>query len=189
MAAFTRWSYLVAAEEGLMPITADRFHNVHFTVPGSHISVTSAIWASLAAGLAFLALEMIMVPLFMGMSPWAPPRMIAAIAMGRDVLPPPDTFDFGIVGTAVVIHFVLSLIYAFIFAFVAKGRSTSSAMLLGAGFGLVLYVVNFYGFTAVFPWFADARNWVSVFAHLVYGVVLGGTYAACANRARTTPAL
>lgn len=168
-----------------MPITADRFHNIHFTVPGSHISVTSAIWASLAAGLVFLVLEMIMVPLFMGMSPWAPPRMIAAIVMGRDVLPPPDTFNFGIVAAAVLIHFTLSLIYAFIFAFVAKGRSLQGATLLGAGFGLVLYLVNFYGFTAAFPWFADARNWISVFAHLVYGAVLGVSYAVCADRQRS----
>lgn len=168
-----------------MPITADRFHNIHFTVPGSHISVTAAIWAGLAAGLVFLVLEMIMAPLFMGMSPWAPPRMIAAIAMGRDVLPPPATFDLGIVGTAVLVHFTLSLIYAFIFAFVAKGRSLQGATWLGAGFGLVLYLVNFYGFTAAFPWFADARNWISVFAHLVYGAVLGVSYAVCADRQRS----
>ena len=171
-----------------MPITADRFHNVHFTVPGSHISVTSAVWAGLAAGLAFLVLEMVMALLVMGMSPWAPLRMIAAIAMGRDVLQPPDTFASGIIGAAVLIHFALSLVYAFIFALVAKGRSVRSATLLGTGFGLVLYLVNFFGVTAALPWFADARNWISVFAHLVYGAVLGVTYAVCANRQRRTSA-
>lgn len=172
-----------------MPTTiTDRFHNVHFTVPGSHISIASAIWAGLAAGLVFLALEMIMVPLFMGMSAWAPPRMIAAIAMGPGVLPPPATFDMGIVGAAVVVHLVLSLMYAFVFAFFAKGRSVQGATLLGAGFGLLLYLVNFYGFTSMFPWFADARNWISVSAHLVYGAVLGATYAACAKRDLSTPA-
>ena len=37
-------------------------------------------------------MEMEMVPLFVGGSPWGPPRMIAAIGMGRGVLPPPDSF-------------------------------------------------------------------------------------------------
>jgi hypothetical protein len=172
-----------------MPTTdTDRLHDIHFTAPGSHISIASAVWAGLVAGMVFMALEMIMVSMFMGMSAWAPPRMIAAIAMGRDVLPPPDSFNMAIVGTAIVVHLALSLIYAFIFAFVAKGRSINSATMLGAGFGLLLYAVNFYGFTAVFPWFADARNWISVFAHLVYGAVLGATYAACANRKLRPPA-
>lgn len=165
-----------------MPATiTDRFHNVHFTVPGSHISAKSAVWAALAAGLVFLVLEMLMVSVFMGMSPWAPPRMIAAIAMGREVLPPPDTFNIGIVMVALIVHLVLSLAYAFVFAFVAKGRSVNVSMWLGAAFGLLLYVVNFYGFTAAFPWFADARNWISVVAHVAFGAVLGATYAACAH--------
>jgi hypothetical protein len=39
-----------------------------------------------------------------------------------------------------------------------------------------LYLINFYGFTAVFPWFAMARNWVSVFAHIIFGAVAGLAY-------------
>jgi len=39
------------------------------------------------AGLVFMALEMMLVPLLQGGSPWGPPRMIAAIGMGKEVLP------------------------------------------------------------------------------------------------------
>ena len=46
------------------------------------------------------------------------------------------------------------------------------ALLLGAVFGLLLYLINFYGFTAIWPWFENARNWVSVVSHLIYGVIL-----------------
>jgi hypothetical protein len=38
--------------------------------------------------------------------------------------------------------------------------------------------VNFYGFTALFPWFAMARNWISIFGHLVFGLVAAGAYVA-----------
>ncbi|GAA4864056.1 hypothetical protein GCM10023332_15240 [Luteimonas vadosa] len=123
-----------------------------------------------------------MVPVFLGGSPWGPPRMIAAIGLGESVLPPPATFDFAIVMVAVLIHFALSLVLAFVFAFIAKGRSVGSAALIGGVFGLVVYLVNFYGMTSMFPWFEMARNWVSIFAHVVFGVVLGSTYAACTRR-------
>jgi hypothetical protein len=43
-------------------------------------------------------------------------------------------------------------------------------------FGLAIYVVNFYGFTALFPWFADARGWIAILSHAVFGLVLGAIY-------------
>ncbi|MDQ3038684.1 MAG: hypothetical protein M3Q51_03410 [Pseudomonadota bacterium] len=146
------------------------------------INTKAVIWSALIAGAVFMMLEMVMVPLFLGGSPWGPPRMIAAIAMGKSVLPPPATFDITILMVAMAIHFSLSLVLAFVFAFIAKGRSIGSAALIGGIFGLVVYLVHFYGMTAVFPWFEMARNWVSVFAHVVFGVVLGWVYASIAGR-------
>lgn len=87
------------------------------------VSYKAAIWAGLVAGLVFLVLEMTMVPLSGGGSPWGPPRMIAAIAMGPDVLPPPATFDLTILMVAAVIHFVLSIILAVMLAWIVRGRS------------------------------------------------------------------
>lgn len=138
----------------------------------------AAVLAGIIAGIVFVLLEMLMVPMFLGGSPWGPPRMIAAIAMGQDVLPPPATFDGGIFAMAVLIHMVLSIVLGLVFALLAKGRSIGMAILIGAVFGLALYLINFYLMTAVFPWFAEARNWVSIFAHVVFGVVLGWAYAA-----------
>ncbi len=152
------------------------------TVRHPAISTRAVIWSGLIAGAVFMMLEMLMVPMFLGGSPWGPPRMIAAIAMGEGVLPPPATFDMTIVLVAVVVHFVLSLVLAFIFAFIAKGRTAGSAALIGGVFGLVVYLVSFYGMTAVFPWFEMARNWVSIFAHVMFGVVLGWVYASVAGR-------
>ena len=165
-----------------MPTTlSNRFHNFHFTVPGSHISAKALFCAAFAAGAVFLVLMLAMAPL-MGASPWAPTRLIAAITMGREALSPPDTFDSGAVSAAIIIHFALSVVYAVVFAFIAKGRSLASDTLLGAAFGLALYVVNFYGFTFLFPWFAEARHWVTITAHLAFGAALGASYAWAARR-------
>lgn len=136
----------------------------------------SATWAGIMSGAVFMMLEMIMVPLFLGGSPWGPPRMIAAIVLGQGVLPPPATFDFGILMAAMMVHFVLSIVFAIALAWLVSRVGKGMALLVGAGFGLVLYLVNFYGFTAVFPWFAEARNWVSVFAHIVFGFVAAWAY-------------
>jgi hypothetical protein len=33
-----------------------------------------------------------------------------------------------------------------------------------------------YGFTAVFPWFEAARDWITLVTHIVFGITLAGTY-------------
>lgn len=144
---------------------------------------SAAIWAGVIAGAVFMMLEMIMVPMFMGMPAWAPPRMIAAIAMGKDVLPPPATFDATILMVAMLVHFPLSIVYAIILAWIVSRLDFGVALAVGAVFGLVLYLINFYGMTAVFPWFADARNWVSIFAHIAFGLVAAWAYKGLASRA------
>ncbi|MEO7366656.1 MAG: hypothetical protein ABIZ36_01785 [Gemmatimonadaceae bacterium] len=131
----------------------------------------AAVWAGLIGGAAFMMLEMIMVPLLGGGSPWGPPRLIAAIVMGKGVLPPPATFDIGIFMAAMAVHFPLSVIFTLILAWVVARFDKSKAVLIGVAFGLILYVVNFYGFTAMFPWFAMARNWITIFTHIMFGVI------------------
>lgn len=143
-----------------------------------HIDWKAATWAGIIAGFVFLALEMVMVPVFGGGSPWGPPRMMAAILLGEGVLPPPATFDVGIIMAAMGLHLVLSIVYAVVFAVLVNRLSFGSALALGGFGGLALYLVNFYGFTALFPWFAMARIWISIFGHVVFGLVAAGAYVA-----------
>lgn len=136
----------------------------------------AAVWAGLISGVAFVMLEMMLVPLFMGGSPWGPPRMIAAIAMGKGVLPPPATFDVGVLMAAMAVHLPLSVVFTLILAWIIARFDMGVAVLIGAVFGLILYLVNFYGFTAIFPWFAMARNWVSIFSHIMFGIIAAIAY-------------
>lgn len=142
------------------------------------IDLRAALWAAAVAGIIFMMLEMAMVMLVQGESPWAPPRMIAAIGMGEGVLPPPATFDPGIMAVAMAIHFALAVVLAIILAWgVSRFRlGTAASVAAGAAFGLAVYYLNFHGFTALFPWFAMARGAISIVAHIAFGAILGAVY-------------
>lgn len=133
--------------------------------------------AGLIAGAVFIMMEMGLVALSGG-SPWAPPRMIAAIVLGEGVLPPPASFDMVVLLAAMAVHFMLSIVIGIGFAFIAKRFGWVMAMVVGALVGVALYVINFYGMTAIFPWFAMARNMISIVSHIAFGMVLGLSYKA-----------
>lgn len=138
----------------------------------------AGVEAGLIAGVVFLVAEMLMVWLIQGESPWGPPRMIAAMVMGRDVLPPPATFDIGIVMAAMAVHFILAIVYGLIAGWLLHwSHPFGTALLFGAIFGVAIYLVNFYLIApAAFPWFTMARNWISVVAHALFGIVAAGAY-------------
>ncbi|MCA1749143.1 MAG: hypothetical protein LC634_06290 [Sphingomonadales bacterium] len=145
---------------------------------GIKIEWRAAIWAGLIAGLVFLVLEMTLVATIGGGSPWGPPRMMAAMVMGKGVLPPPATFDMTIVMVAMAVHFFLSVALAAIFGLLVGMFSRTLPIMLGLGlvFGLGVYAIDFYLFTGLFPWFAMARNAITLLSHAVFGIVIGWVY-------------
>lgn len=146
------------------------------------IDTKAAISAGLIAGLVFLVLEMVLVGTVGGGSPWGPPRMIGAMVLGEGVLPPPATFDLTVVLVAMIVHFILSVLLGVVFALAVEkaGLNAGMAAVAGLVFGIVIYFVNFYGMTAIFPWFAMARGTISIVAHGIFGLVLGYSYRALA---------
>ena len=152
----------------------------------------AAIGAGIVAGLVFMMLEMALITILQGQSPWGPPRMMAAMVMGKGVLPPmdaPATFDFTIMMVAMMIHLLLSIVLAIALGFsISRLRlSLVSSIAAGAVFGAIVYYVDFYGFTAIFPWFAMARGPISLFSHAMFGAVAGGVYQAIAESSETAP--
>jgi hypothetical protein len=147
----------------------------------------AAIVAGLVAGVVFMMLEMLLVGTIGGQSPWGPPRMIAAMAMGKSVLPPPATFDFGIMMVAMMIHFMMSIVLGVILGWIISHRRMNlmASIIAGTIFGLLIYFVDFYLMTAVFPWFAMARGAISIFAHTMFGLVLGWVYHSIAKPGQT----
>jgi len=155
--------------------------DTHDWPAGTHhhaLNWSAALWSSVIAGLVFAALEMVLVRVVDGNSPWMPLHLIGAIGLGPDALSPANNFDVTIVSTAVVIHMVLAIVYGLILALIIERMDIAWAIVVGAIYGLALYYINFYGFTKAFPWFADARGGVSIFTHMVQSGLMAWIYKA-----------
>jgi hypothetical protein len=143
----------------------------------------AAIWAGVVAGVVSTLMQALLWALT-GAFPSAllrDSRLAAAIVMGREVLPPPANFDLFIMLNAACVHFALSIMYGIMLAIMISRAVMETSILIGAAFGVALFVVNMYGFTAVFPWFVEVRDWITFTAHVVFGVAAAVTYRALAG--------
>lgn len=109
-------------------------------------------------------------------------RLAAGIILGRDVLPPPTTFDLKVMLAASLVHLVLSVLYGVLLAHLIGRAALRRAIVAGMAFGLALYVLNMYGFTALFPWFVLSRDWITAIAHAAFGMATAVSYHLCAQR-------
>jgi hypothetical protein len=105
-------------------------------------------------------------------------RFAAAIVMGPRVLPPPASFDWTVMAVASLVHFTLSIIYVFALSALITRLRHPAAVLAGAAFGLFVYGLNMYGFTTIFPWFEEDRDWITAATHAAFGVIAAGVYKA-----------
>ncbi|MPV55209.1 sodium:proline symporter [Burkholderia sp. HI2761] len=110
-------------------------------------------------------------------------RLTAAIVMGRSVLDTSGGFDPLVMGVATLVHAMLSLVYAAVLVRLVHGLSCVAALVAGGAFGLLLYGVNLYGFTAIFPWFIPVRGAITLIAHLIFGITAAAVY--CVARRET----
>jgi hypothetical protein len=137
------------------------------------------IWAGVIAGTLATLVQVLLWLIFTEDFPailFRDARLTAALLLGRSVLPPPATFDAGIMLAATLVHFSLSILYAAMLAPFAVRLGSVPALLSGAVFGAALYIVNLYGFTAIFSWFAQARGWITLVAHVMFGVTIISAY-------------
>ena len=139
----------------------------------------AAAVAGLAAGAVLMVLELLWSVFFVGTEPWRITHMVAAIVMGPDALQVSD-FSVRLMATALATHYVLGIIFGLVLAALIAtfhlDSSPGKALLSGAVFALALYLLNFYGMVAVFPWFADMRGWTTVAAHLIFGMTVAIIY-------------
>jgi len=145
---------------------------------------TAAIFAGLAAGALATIVEIVLWLLFTDALPgifFRDARFAAAIVMGPSVLSPTAGMDWRMLSVATIVHFDLSLVYGLILCAMIWRLHMLWSLVVGAFFGVLLYVLNMYGFTAVFPWFAAARDWITVVAHVTFAMTAAGTYRVLAR--------
>lgn len=144
----------------------------------------AAVVAGIVAGTFATAVQLFLWWAFLDALPWMlyrDARLTAAILMGREVLPPPVTFDWNVMMVATLIHFAISIAYGLILACLISRLGMALSLLAGSIFGLSLYGINMYGVTIIFPWFGEARDWITILTHIVFGISLAGTYKAFAK--------
>ena len=151
------------------------------------IDSRNAVYAGIAAGVIATVVQLVLWWAFWDVLPaifYRDVRLAAAILLGSTILPPPVSFDWLAFGAASVVHFSLSVVCSFILAVAIARRRMRTSLLIGAVFGLLLYVVNMYGFTHLFPWFEIARDWITLVTHVAFGLAAAGVYTLLTDRAR-----
>lgn len=138
----------------------------------------AAVIAGLLAGVLTILLWMVLLAFVTGGSIWTPFHHISAILLGQDVLTPSQSFNSQVVLTGILVHLFLSVIYAIILAFIIHRWGLVVGIVGGALFGLAIYAINYYTFTALYPWFYPLRSWIALVGHILFGAAAGGIYEA-----------
>lgn len=151
--------------------------------PDHRIDALAAAFAGVAAGIGSTAVQIVLwwiASVDVAAVLLRDARLTAAIVMGPAVLVPPVSFNLGfewkVMLLATVVHFLLSIAYGLLLAPWLTGLGLRKALVAGAVFGALLYAVNMYGFTRIFPWFAATRDWITITAHISFGVVAAYAY-------------
>jgi hypothetical protein len=137
--------------------------------------------AGFAAGAVLMVLDLLWSSIVDTGGPWRTSHMIAPIFLGQDALQATQfDFSFGVVALALATHYVLGIVFGLILAAILAPLNLDATLLraiaTGAAFGLVLYVINFFGMIRWAPWLADLRGWATIAAHLVFGMVAAFLY-------------
>lgn len=160
-----------------MPTLADRIMHARTERLRRAPDWAAATLAGLGAG-AVLSLETAVVQLARSRSLWEIPRMTAGILMGPAAGPPPDTFDAAALLVGGGMHAALSIFYGMVVADAVCRLRRKRAVRAGTLVGAAIYAVNFYGFTQLFPGFAQERSLGLFAGHLLFGAAAAGLYKA-----------
>ena len=139
---------------------------------------SSSLWAGVIAGLIFLLANLFWLPQVMGGNAWVIIRLLASLMMGKAILAPPATFHLGALVIGLITHFTLSISYACLIAFLIHRWGLLTGIFLGAMLGAVIYVINIYSLTLLFPWFFGMRHTAFLLTHILFGLCAGGLYEA-----------
>jgi hypothetical protein len=149
------------------------------------IDVRAAVWSGLAAGVIATAVQILLWWVTGNAVPdllLRDARLTAAMILGVDVLPPATALLYPSLLVATLVHLLLSAVYGGILACFIRRLGRWSSLCVGLLYGLLLYGINMYGFTHLFPWFTQARGGITVSVHAVFGVACAVLYRAWSRR-------
>lgn len=136
----------------------------------------AAIIAGLLAGTIFLILNLLLIPELIGGTTEIVLRYFASIVLGPEAVGPTTGFGILTIITAVLIHYLLSVIFAIIVAYVVHRWGVVGGTIGGAVLGLSIYLINMYTLTLIFPWFFTMENTLFLTIHIIFGAAVGALY-------------
>lgn len=139
----------------------------------------AAVVAGFAASAVLMVLELAWAASLGNTGPWGTLRRVAALVMGRGVLEATG-FSLAVVVCALLIHYALGIFSGVAVGVLISGfnweQSPGVMQAIGAGFGTVIYLVNFHLLSYLFPWFTDLRGWATFVGHLGFGMAASFLY-------------
>ena len=113
--------------------------------------------------------------------PWAPSGLVSPTVMGREIKYPGE-INLSIAALATSLHFLSSLVYAGIMLpFIHRFRY-GNAWLIGAGMGVIFYLISLLAFAAFGNNAPYSRELPVLITHLAFGVVFTGAYKGLVKR-------
>ncbi|GEM_PF-2814046 len=135
-----------------------------------------ALWIGHVAGGIFIILQMLLRDVAGRGDFWDPLRLSASVVLGSRAVATSGSLASDVLFIGVVIHFLISIWYALVLGMIIRTLKMGVALAVGALFGVVLYVAHYYGLAFLYPWVVDARGWIAILAHLVFGVTAAWIY-------------
>ncbi len=131
--------------------------------------------AGLFSGMVMLLVSILLPWIFLGDAGLIV-RIMASVLLGPAVILPQANLVPGVYVVAILTHFLLSLLFAFLITLIFYRWGMIVAFMGGAVMGAVIYFMNYYAFSLIFPWLLPYHNWMLLVANIVFGALSGTLY-------------
>jgi len=138
-----------------------------------HVTWRAVLISGLVAGTLFLLADVVLAPAILKVDAGLTLKYFAALVLGSKVL---TQSGATILITGVIVHYVLSLVFALVIAIVVHRWGMVVGIIGGAILGVAIYGINLYTVTLLFPWFFAINSTVILLCHAIFGAVAGGVY-------------
>ena len=135
----------------------------------------ATIIAGFSGGLISFFLNMVLTKITLG-SAQLFYKLEASLILGEKFLYTSETNMILVFFLGLVIHLILSIVFAIILTTIIHRWGLLVGIIGGAIFGLSLYIINFHLLSYYFPWFYPLKNWMFLVSHVIYGASVGGIY-------------
>ena len=138
-----------------------------------HVTWRAVLISGLVAGTLFLLTDVVLAPAILNVNASLTLRYFAALVLGSKVLTQTGS---SILITGIIVHYVLSLLFALVISVVVHRWGLVVGIIGGAILGVAIYGINLYTVTLLFPWFFAINSTVILLCHAIFGAVAGGVY-------------